>query len=474
MHRHPSVTRCLDSVDAPVTLRIEMLGVLLTLGMIGEPCYGLEGQAQAEGRHLWVEYDDDLSPGRAEGVLEAADDAWEYYVDVFGWPAPPEPMAMRADLTSDMAFGQCISLECDGVHVPRCHVFGPSFAAGRQDNTAAHEIGHAFQYGLMGNYIDSLASWAWWMEGTAEYMSYTIEEDPGTWSAISVYLGNPQWMLHNEFAEFVSGNRTGHMYGTAILGFFIDEYYGGPHTVRQTWEWGAARSGERIFFPDAIEGVGIDFDEFWDHYLARLTVLDLEVGPNLQQIPAHTVMSALPGSGAPPPATRPEGLGIGIIRVPADLGSAGMDLRITLDVDPSVEWHAVLVRADGTAPGSAVIEYVRAEFSDDGSAIVELANFDGAHEAFLAVSPESIERIPFDYEVQAELVPGQGSEDPTDTEGSGSGTTSPADDSGSGSDTDAAASAPDGASGCGCTSSPQPGPVTLLWPLLLGAIRRRR
>ena len=457
-----------------------MLSVLSLLLSIAEPCYGLEGTAQVEGRHLWVEYDMSLSEESATSLTEVCDDAWDVFVDELGWPAPPGPIAVRADLTADMAGGQCITVECGAEHVPRCHVFKPAFDAGlaARNNTAAHEIGHAFQYALMGAYTDSLTSWAWWMEGSATWISHYAQPHASVWSAMTSYIGNPQWALHNDFQEILNGNRGGHMYGTAVLAFFIDQYYGGPDTVRQTWEWGAEQSGERIFFPDAIEGVGIDFDEFWPHYLATLTVLDLEGGADVGAIPGHMVISELPGAGAPPPEARPEGLGIGIVRVPAGLGAEGMDLRVELDVDASVPWHAALAKTDGLEPGSEVIEYVRGEFDEAGHAVLVLPNFDGSAEGFLAVSPESIERTQFAYEIAAELVEsgaGDTGETGAMTGGVGSSTgvaTTGGTTSGTDTDGEPEAEAPE-AGGCGCRSGQRDLPGWL-WLVPLAAIRRRR
>lgn len=457
-----------------------MLDVALFLAMIPEPCYGLEGQAQVEGEHVWVEYDDDVSEMTAQRVTNASDAGWEHYVDVFGWPEPPGPIAVKIDLFPDDAAGQCITEMCGDEHVPRCLVFRPAVSAGTADVTAVHEVGHAFQYGLMGNYLDSLESWAWWMEGTAEYMTHTLMPNQGTWFSIDEYIENPHWMLHHGFSEFVVGTRSTHMYGTAIVAFFMDEYYGGPTTVRETWDWGAAHSGTPIFFPDAINGIGIDFAEFWPHYLARLSVLDLEIGPNLDRIPSHTVISELPGSGAPPPDVRPEGLGVGIVRFGADLGAPDMDLLVEVTADAAVPWHGVLARVDGVEPGSSVIDYEVGEFID-GVATLRLEGFDGSNDAFLVVSPESMERTPFDYQLAAELVPSEveggssssGGEETTDI-----GTTTEVGSSSSGqpdeTDTDGDAPAADGNSGCGCTAG-SPGPAATAGLLLvLGLVTRRR
>ena len=450
-----------------------LLPVAVLLLAIPEPCYGLEGPSQIEGEHLWVEYPNGVSDAQAMAVAEAADTAWNLYAQELGWPEPPEPIAVRADLGNDMAAGQCITMECGGEQVPLCHIFGPAFSSGYAAQTAAHEIGHAFQYALMGSYLDSLTSWAWWMEGSATWLEYQFDADPNVWNSVENYVGNPQWTLHHDFADSYQGPRGGHMYGSAVLAFFLAEYYGGPDTVRATWEWGAERSGQKIFFHDAIEGIGLSFDEVWPHYLATLTVLDLEGGENVAQIPAHTVISELPGSGSPPEASWPEGLGMGIVRVPAELGAAGMDLRVQVDGDPAVPWQAALVRANGTTPGSEVLEHIAAEFDDAGHAEMVLPAFDGAAEAFLAVSPDTLERTPFGYTIAAELVPSGAGESSSGGESSStsevaSTSTGAAEESG----TDTAEEVErEDADGCGCRSGGASG--WLLALLVVPALRRR-
>ncbi|HWB77661.1 MAG TPA: hypothetical protein VG755_21995 [Nannocystaceae bacterium] len=432
---------------------------------IPEPCYGLAGPSEIEGEHVWVEYPAGVSMTQAMAVTVAADTAWSIYADDLGWTEPPQPIAVRADLTNDMAAGQCVTMECEGVDVPLCHVYGPAFQGGYAAQTTAHEIGHAFQYALMGSYLDSLTSWAWWMEGTATWIEHFYEPDPRVWNRVDDYVANPQWTLMNDFADLFAGERGDHMYGTAVLAFFLEQYYGGPDTVRQTWEWGASHSGEKILFRDAIEGIGLSFAEVWPHYLARITVLDLEGGENVATIPTHTVINALPGAGAPPEASRPEGLGFGVVHIPAELGMPNVDLRVQVDGDPTVPWHAVIARTDGTVPGSAVIDYVVATWDDAGHGELLLPGFDGTADAFLALSPESIEHTPFDYSISAELVPAgaDGSSsttaDPTTTTSTD---TTTSDDEGS---SESTAREQDDSSGCGCrsTGSPAWGAALLLF-----------
>ncbi|MBC8071023.1 MAG: hypothetical protein IAG13_22050, partial [Deltaproteobacteria bacterium] len=308
-----------------------------------------------------------------------------------------------------------------------------------------------------------------WMEGSATWIEFHHAPHPRVWSRVDDYVANPQWTLHNEFADLFEGVRGGHMYGSVVLAFFLEQYYGGPDTVRATWEWGAERSGEQIFFRDAIEGIGLSFAEVWPHYLATMTVLDFEGGEGVAQIPAHTVISELPGSGAPPRASRPEGLGFGVVHLPAELGMPGMDLRVQVDGDASVPWHAVLARTDGVVPGSSVLDYVVAQWDDAGHGELLLPGFDGSAEVFLAVSPEALESTPFGYSITAELVPSSADSSATDDSMTGTATAS----EGSGDTGMATNSAEGDASGCSCRSAGIRGGGVLLL-MLAAPLRRRR
>lgn len=442
-------------------------GVVQAL-LLAQPCYGFSLPEQVETEHLWLEYDDNISQATAEAAAEVAEQAFVDYVETFDWPEPP-PFSILADFSLDSSFGRCITLECDdGSHVPQCQVYEPAFTAGSHLNTTAHEVGHAFQYGITGPFGISLAHWAWWMEGTAEYMAYRLLPVPGTLGVIETYLGNPHWRLHHTFSEFITGTRTGHMYGTAVLAMFIDEYYGGPDTVRELWEWAALQPEDPIFFRDAIEGIGISFDEFWPNYLAHLSVVDLSVGPDLDQIPAHLEINALPGAATPPDIYFPEGLGMAFFRIPADLGQPDTSLVVRILGDDAVRWHGVLAEVDAVTPGGAVVDMVAGQSGDDGVVELVLEGFDGQYDVMVGLSPETIEPNPFAFSIEAELEVAASSDETGDPDGGeSSGGEPPVADT----DTEGESPAAEGASG-GCSVGGSAPSGALL--LLFGFAMRRR
>ncbi len=449
--------------------------LLLTIALLAaEPCYGFSQPEQIEGQHVWVEYDESISSSTAQAVVDEADAAWNDYVETFDWPAPPGPFSVIADFDEDSAFGRCITIECDGVDLPQCSIYEPAFTSGNHLNTTAHEMGHAFQYGITGPFGVSVASWVWWMEGTAEYMSYRLRPVPGTIAVVETYLGNPQWRLHHNFSEFISGVRTGHLYGTAVLAMFIDEYYGGPDTVRETWEWGSMQGDDPIFFRDAIEGIGISFDTFWPDYMAHISVVDVGIGSEVSQIPAHLDFDTLPGAATPPDIYFPEGLGITFFRVPKGLGQPNSDLVVRILGEDSVRWHGALARVEDATPGAAVLDSVGAQSGDDGVVELTLEGFDGNHDVMVALSPESIGPNPFAFSIEAELQPAVGDAD-TDGPEPETGATG---DAPSETDTDGP-DADDNAGSGGCSLGGAQSPSALLFGgfgfgLALATSRRRR
>ncbi|MGH1342602.1 MAG: DUF6055 domain-containing protein [Nannocystales bacterium] len=449
-----------------------MFLLLTTALFAAEPCYGFSQPEQIEGEHVWVEYDENISQATAQAVVDEADAAWNDYVETFNWPAPPGPFSVIADFTDDSAFGRCITVECDGIDLPRCSVYEPAFTSGNHLNTTAHELGHAFQYGITGPFGVSLSAWAWWMEGTAEYMSYRLQPVQGTVSVVETYLGNPQWQLHHKFSEFIAGDRTGHLYGTAVLAMFIDEYYGGPDTVRETWEWGSMQGEDPIFFRDAIEGIGISFDTFWPDYMAHVSTVDLSIGAEVSQLPAHLDFDTLPGAATPPDVYFPEGLGITFFRVPKGLGQPDSDLVVRILGDESIRWQGALARVENAVPGASVEDYVGAQSGDDGVVELVLSDFDGSHDVMVALSPETISPEPFAFSIEAELTP---TEVTADTDGSSSGEPPPV------SETDDTAtdpgqnSPPNGSEGCSVGGSRNTGAgFFALFGLAFAGVRQGR
>lgn len=448
--------------------------LLLTTALLAvDPCYGFSLPEQVEGQHVWVEYDENISTATAQAVVDEADAAWDDYVETFDWPAPPGPFSMVADFSVNTAFGRCITVECEGVDLPQCSIYEPAFSSGNHLNTTAHEMGHAFQYGITGPFGVSLSAWAWWMEGTAEYMSYRLRPVPGTVAVVETYLGNPQWRLHHNFSEFINGDRTGHLYGTAVLAMFIDEYYGGPHTVRETWEWGSMQGEEPIFFRDAIEGIGISFDAFWPDYMAHVSLVDLSIGSEVSQLPAHLDFDSLPGAATPPDVYFPEGLGITFFRVPKGLGQPNSDLVVRILGDESVRWHGTLARAEDAVPGAAVEDFVAAQSGDDGVVELVIEGFDGSHDVMVALSPESIAPEPFAFSIEAELQPAEAAQDTDDPEPEGSSSGEEPPDT----DTDGTGAAEDnnGSGGCSLGGSRSTwAPLLGVFGLALASSRRRR
>lgn len=384
-----------------------MIAFFLSVANAEEPpCGGHVWDDRIHSEHFWVEWQPDAaSAERAEKTLAVLESSRTIYADGLGWEEPNYPiLAEVVDGTESLgAAGRCITQECDGLVYPQIDLFPAAYRDGY--STVAHELAHAFQYAYMGPFIDSMNSWIWWMEGTATWITVHSGEDNGAWaSAVSHYLGVPHLRLHHGVDAFFDADRSGHMYGTAILAQFIEEHYGGPDAVRRTWELGAARTGEPIWFPDIVEEMGVEWDAFWAHYLAIVSVVDLPGADDLTRGPERAFkVTRLPDAGTSPPALTPEALGMAFVLFKKEAGSPGASLEVSFEGDSSVKWHAVLVTADGARRGSAVRSYERLQLTN-GSGSARLPEFDGSVTAVLVVSPETQAAGSFSYSWSADLV----------------------------------------------------------------------
>ena len=229
-----------------------------------------------------------------------------------------------------------------------------------------------------------------------------------------------------------------------------------------------------IFFRDAIEGIGISFDTFWPDYMAHVSVVDLSIGSEVSQLPAHLDFDSLPGAATPPDIYFPEGLGITFFRVPKGLGQPNSDLVVRILGDESVRWHGALARVEDATPGATVEDYVGAQSGEDGVVELVLEGFDGSHDVMVALSPESIAPEPFSFSIEAELQPVEVTEDTEgpEPEGSSSSGEEPLD-----TDTDGTTASQDdaGSSGCSVGDSRSNGaPLLGIFGLVLASSRRRR
>ncbi|MCO4746363.1 MAG: hypothetical protein KC912_16320 [Proteobacteria bacterium] len=392
------------SKDLAVLSLLSLLVVTPALAL-DEPCYGFAytDAERLEGENFWVEWDPAIADvDDAQDRLDAAESARTTFIDM-GWEFVDDPIAIRI-LPSDVgfSFGRTETIDCTDHPSPVIFLFTENERI-PGESTTMHEVAHTVQYAYMGAYLDGVTSWIWWMEGCATWLTAYADNDVSGWARdASDYTEYPHLALHHRVAAFLIPEQSAHMYGTAILAQFIDEQYGGPDTVRATWEYGATVTGDVIWFPDALESAGVDFEAFWPHYMARLTTLDLVNGAMVAPVTRADTADAYPASGDANEDMLPEGLGMNFIALRSNFEKE-LALKVTFDGDPSVDWYAVLASSESTATGTPVLDYIPLEVDENGHAEGWISNFH-LIEGHLIVSPKDPDNVGFEYSWSAELI----------------------------------------------------------------------
>lgn len=372
--------------------------LLLSLAYAADaPCYGHDFENRSESAHFWVEWPDGVVPlGGAQVVLQAAEDARTAYKRDLDYRITEEPVVIFVqDLGGSGVSGITQTRDCGGRPVPSVTLHVASWDDADVAEVTAHEIAHVVQYAYMGSYGDSVASWLWWMEGHATWLT---PQSTGRWKPWSDtaqdYLDRAALPLHHDVMGFLDPDASAHMYGTTFLVEGLAAW-AGEDKVREIWQWGADHSGELVFFPDAIAGVGLEFDAFWADQLARLPTLDVSRPERLTAPAPVEVAAALPAAGT---SAGPAGLGVELIHLPAALGAQRRALEVVFDGDPAAPWHVVLARTrDG-----ALLDYVPLPVTD-GHAEGTLADFHGV-DGWLIASPHAAGSDPLPYRWSADLV----------------------------------------------------------------------
>ncbi len=361
-----------------------------------EPCTGHVFDQRVDSEHFWVEWEDDLlTVEQGQAIAAYAEQARTVFVDELGWPMTDESIVYAVRASEGSGIGGLAQTEtCDGVPVPQIELFLGEYSDSRALNVAAHELGHAAEYGYMGAYLDSVDSWLWWMEGTATWLAAQVDGDQASWAwDVDQYLAYPHLGLHQGLSAFLYPERSNHMYGTAVLASYLAEHHGGADVVRDTWAWAGPQSGEDLYFPDALTAVGLDFEVVWAEWAARLPTVDLAWGAAAERGAATVASIAeLPASGAPELEVQPGGLGFNLVAFEAGAGGRDQALEVSFDGDASVSWTVVLVRVVETAPGSPVLEYVPLSVDASGHAQGWLSDFHRDAWGFLVVSPHAEDR----------------------------------------------------------------------------------
>lgn len=358
-----------------------------------EPCYGHAREERLSSDHFWVEWSGSrLREERAEAMLEAAELARTTWLDL-GYGFTDQPIVIEVlDFGDGGSSGLTTTRPCGEQLVPFIQIY-----LGRWDTLSlvdlvTHETAHAAQYADMGAYTDSVASWAWWMEGHATWLTPHASSQWDAWArSADGYTSNIELPLQHGVEGYLATATSDHMYGTTLLVHALAELTS-PEVVRDTWTWGGPRSGQPIQFIDAIDAVTDGFVPLWTDYLTHLPTLNFKRGRSIQRPLAH-IAEELPLTATHAGAG---GLGVAIMRFPASLGDPDHSLSVQFDGGDQ-PWLVVL---SATAPNESVVERV-AFYTSDGQAEGWISSFDS--DIWLVASPLSDARDLQPFTFTAEL-----------------------------------------------------------------------
>ncbi|MCB9781071.1 MAG: hypothetical protein H6742_21050 [Alphaproteobacteria bacterium] len=433
-------------------------------------CVGDTAENSKDSEHFVVYYENADDGSKADQLLESLEYSWSKEIDELGWKAPlgTDDYKLRFLIENRNYAGAYTTVDfCGGVgYMPYMVTGRGSFQGGSWYKTmAAHEFNHSSQFGY------GFAHEFFWWEATA------------TWVEEHVYPDNNDWAdMYWAFSEYpyIGLNASSqsdqdifyHMYAMGIFGTYLDEYVGGHDLVQDTWELVDGDRGQyNMWLPDAVEEVGVDFDEAWAGFLATTAFMDFREARYFYDVKTDNKVSSLPGSGSSS-NNAPQSLGVSFSKFSSSAGGAGKYLQVDFTGDSGVDWIAVLV----TGSGNSVNEYATFDIAaGEGSAWIP---FDGDADGFLVVSPKDEgaqgynynwgRPDEYEYSFEACLVDSEtgvpcGSDPGDGGDGGGDGPATPGDDDGD-----------EKLSGCGCTT-PAAAPMGAVWALgLLGLVARRR
>jgi uncharacterized protein (TIGR03382 family) len=334
-----------------------------------EPCYGHSQAERAESDHFWLEWPDGaVRQDQAAVVLDAMETAREKWLELGYGFTDGAIVAEIVPLGEQGISGLTTTKPCGDALEPFIQLYFGQWDSEDMIDVATHETAHAAQYADMGSYTDGVASWAWWMEGHATWLTPQADKQWDGWArTVGAYMERVQLPLVHGVEGYLDAEASRHMYGTTWVVHALAELVG-DDAVRETWVWGGERAGERLSFIEAVDAVSpAGFTAFWGEYLARLPTTQIESRREVDR-PPRTRVEALPASGGEVGAG---GLGVSIVQLPDRLADPDASVQFTFD-GGGAPWLVVLV---ATARSGALVEYVVLDAAD-GQAEGWISRFD--------------------------------------------------------------------------------------------------
>jgi len=418
------------------------------------PSWVGDGENRILTEHFSVEWDgDSISESKAQQWADAFELSWEVQFEEMGWREPygSGEYLLLAYVADYEYAGAVTSVEyCDGDHIPFIMAGKSSFYQGTwYQDMAGHELNHASQF----SYGDGHEFYFW--ESTATWIEEYIYPNHNAWAQYIVGYSQAPYLAINKSSQ-QDQDIFYHMYGMAILNFYLDEYIGGPEFVEAIWEYSTSHGSQYdLWIGEVLEDMGYDWSEIYDGFIATNAVMDYEEQAYFTAVDREDSVSSFPASGGNSGNDKPEGYGQNYIRIKTGKASEeAPDLKLNFDGADTVEWSVQLV-GEVDDEVTEVLKVDVAEGSGEGI-FRDFGDFD---RVWLVVSPLTTKTKAYNYSWDLDAF--EADPEPVDT--------------GDGSNTDGGGSVDGQVGGCACSSAIAPtrvwSPLALL--LVFPWVRRR-
>lgn len=331
------------------------------------PDWAGDGNSKIVTEHFSVEWDgDSISESKAQSWADSLELSWEVEFDEMGWQAPDgsDEYLVLAYVADYNYAGAVTSMEyCDGNDTAFIVAGKSSFSQGTwYKDMASHELNHAsqFSYGFGHEF--------YFWESTATWIEEYVYPSHNGWSQyISGYSQAPYLAINK--ASQQDQDVFLHMYGMAILNFYIDEYLGGPEFVRELWEYSRIHGSQYdLWIGEVLEDFDYDWTEVYDGFIATNAVMDYAEQSYFPTVDLADTVKEFPASGGLSGNKKPEGYGQNYVRIKTNtVTDDAPDLSFVFAGDDSVEWSVQLV----------------AELDDQVSDVLKVAVVEGSGEAVM-------------------------------------------------------------------------------------------
>ena len=379
------------------------------------PSWAGDGENRIVTEHFSVEWDGSaISESKAQSFADALEHSWEVEFEELGWRKPNRSgqWLTLAYVSGGNYAGAVTTVEyCGGDYVPYIVAGKSAFSQGTwYQDMAGHELNHASQFSY--GYGHEFYFW----ESTATWIEEYLYPNHNAWAPYITGYSQAPYLAINKSSQ-QDQDIFYHMYGMAILNFYLDEYIGGPELIEELWEYSRSNGGQYdLWIGSVLEDEGYNWSEIYDGFIAANAVMDYDESAYYPEVDRVDSVNSFPASGGNSGADKPEGYGQNYIRIRTGKASEELpDLSVSFDGANSVEWSVQLVgELDGEVAEVTRLEVV--EGLGEG-VFADIGEFDNI---WLVVSPLTTKTKAYSYTWEMDLLDSNpDSEDSGDTKGGG-------------------------------------------------------